>query len=310
MSTRCSGARLDLASHIPPRGSHQFTVRIEPVNHGISQCGHPYPAWEVSRRQRLRPSSTPTWRARSPRCVSSDPSFHGCAHLHRRAVRPAHHRPTAPRDRVVLRRWSAVVHDRSSGATPLLTSWMLLPRRPGRARHPADASRDRQGRRVDPTTEEEPGRILHEIRSGLLADAASPAPTPSTTARVDATPLFVMLVGELHRRWGTPPADLDPAAAPRPTARSTGSTEYGDRRRGRVRRVRAGHRPHGLVNQGWKDSFDGVNVRRRARWPQAPIALAEVQGYVYARATRRGPSSPKRSATTSAPRTGPSRPRR
>ena len=92
----------------------------------------------------------------------------------------------------------------------------------------------------------------------------------------DATPLFVMLMGELHR-WGTPLADLEPLLPHVDRA-----LEWVEVRRpgwGRLRRVRTRHR-RGLVNQGWKDSFDGITFPSGAI-PHAPIALAEVQGYVY-----------------------------
>ena len=87
-----------------------------------------------------------------------------------------------------------------------------------------------------------------------------------------------MLVGEL-RRWGIPLADLEPLLphvdraldwVRRPTATATATASSST----------SGPRRSGLVNQGWKDSFDGITLPSGAL-PHAPIALAEVQGYVY-----------------------------
>jgi glycogen debranching enzyme len=134
-----------------------------------------------------------------------------------------------------------------------------------------------QGTKIDPQTEEEPGRILHETRLGLAF------PLIRGGGRVyygtaDATPLFVMLLGELSR-WGVAPeaiADLLPHA----DRAMQWIEEYGDRDGdGFVEYQRMTEQ--GLVNQGWKDSHDGINFAD-GRMPKTPIALAEVQGYVYA----------------------------
>ena len=63
--------------------------------------------------------------------------------------------------------------------------------------------------------------------------------------------------------------------------RSAGSSSYGDRDGDGF--VEYGRQTeHGLANQGWKDSHDSIFARRRHAWPRAPIALCEVQAYVYA----------------------------
>ena len=186
-----------------------------------------------------------------------------------RIADPAHE------DRVILAAgapWFMTVFGRDS----LITSWMLLPLDARVALGTLQLLADRQGRNVEPTTEEEPGRILHEIRSGLSV-AGVPGADTVYYGTVDATPLFVMLVGEL-RRWGTPLADLEPLLPHVDRALDWVRT-HGDRDGdGFVEYERA--TPHGLVNQGWKDSFDGITHPSGAL-PHAPIALAEVQAYVY-----------------------------
>ncbi|MEW1955214.1 glycogen debranching N-terminal domain-containing protein [Terrabacter sp. NPDC080008] len=163
------------------------------------------------------------------------------------------------------------------GRDSLLTAWMLLPLDPRVARGTLEALAEHQGRVVDPRTEEEPGRILHEVRSGLTEEPGADEDTVYY-GTADATPLFVMLAGELHR-WGTSGAEL--AALRRHVDRALSWIEdYGDADGdGFVEYARASER--GLVNQGWKDSFDGITYDSGAL-AGAPLALAEVQGYAYA----------------------------
>jgi glycogen debranching enzyme len=134
-----------------------------------------------------------------------------------------------------------------------------------------------QGRRHDPTTEEQPGRILHELRFG-----------PSTARRfgharayygsVDATPLFVVAVGELLRWEG--PAAIDQELLNGVDSALAWLTGDGDPDAdGFVEYQR--HSPHGLLHQGWKDSVDGVRFAD-GRHAEPPIALAEVQAYTFA----------------------------
>ncbi len=163
------------------------------------------------------------------------------------------------------------------GRDSILTSWMLLPLDPSLALGTLRTLARMQGKRVDPLTEEEPGRILHEVRSGLESDM--PLGLRNIYyGSVDATPLFVMLLGELHR-WGLSQGALD-ELLPAADAALEWIEKYGDRDDdGFVEYQRATDR--GLINQGWKDSFDSISFKE-GRLAEPPIALCEVQGYVYA----------------------------
>jgi glycogen debranching enzyme len=128
-----------------------------------------------------------------------------------------------------------------------------------------------QGVRHDPVTEEEPGKIPHELRS---ADAASWLPAVYYGS-VDATLLFVITLAEAWR-WGMPDsevAELLPAveAALAWLGSFDGFVSY----RGSSDK---------LVNQGWKDSPDGVQYAD-GRVAPSPVALCEVQAYAYQAAT-------------------------
>ncbi len=162
------------------------------------------------------------------------------------------------------------------GRDALLTSLMTLPLDPSLALGALETLAERQGQKVVPETEEEPGRILHEVRLG--ASAALALGESAYYGTVDATPLFVVLQGELSR-WRKPDGWLS-SLLPHADRALAWIDDYGDRDGdGFVEYQR--YTDSGLANQGWKDSWDGVTFAD-GRVAQAPIALCEVQGYVYA----------------------------
>lgn len=169
--------------------------------------------------------------------------------------------------------WFMTVFGRDS----LLTGWMTLLADPTLAQGVLETLARFQGEDVNPMTEEEPGKILHEMRFAR-AGGLSLGGGDVYYGSVDATPLFVMLLGEL-RRWDL--AD-DVVAELLPHAdRALGWIEaFGDRDGdGYVEYQRQNE--HGLVNQGWKDSWDAIR-HADGELAEPPIALCEVQGYVYA----------------------------
>ncbi len=132
-----------------------------------------------------------------------------------------------------------------------------------------------QGKQDDDWREEEPGKILHEIRLGELARCEKIPHTPYY-GTVDATPLWLMLYAEYYAWTG----DRDTMERLWENAlmamswvdrelKETGYLSYNKRSK------------RGLVNQGWKDSGDCI-VDRNGKMATGPIALCEVQGYVYA----------------------------
>lgn len=163
------------------------------------------------------------------------------------------------------------------GRDSLITSMMTLDLDPKLAAGTLLTLARLQGERVDALTEEEPGKILHEMRRGLMA-GSDPRGGSAYFGSIDATPLFVVALGELHR-WGGP-SEVVAALLPHADRALAWIEDYGDRDGdGFVEYQRSTAR--GLVNQGWKDSFDGVSFAG-GTLADAPIALSEVQGYVYA----------------------------
>lgn len=163
------------------------------------------------------------------------------------------------------------------GRDSLITSWMAMMVDPDLALGTLQTLARFQGREVDPLTEEEPGRILHEMRFGEAA-GISLGGGKIYYGTIDATPLFVMVLGELQR-WGSRRGDVD-ALLPAADRALEWIDRFGDRDGdGYVEYERASDR--GLVNQGWKDSWDAIRFSD-GRLARPPIATCEAQGYVYA----------------------------
>src|SRR5437660_2320215 len=162
------------------------------------------------------------------------------------------------------------------GRDSLITSWMALLVDPDLALGVLQTLARFQGDDVDPRYDEEPGKILHEMRFGAAA-SLSLGGGQVYYGTADATPLFVMLLGEL-RRWGLAPELVD-SLLPHADRALAWVEEFGDRDGdGYVEYQRSSDR--GLANQGWKDSWDAVRFQDGSL-AKAPIALCEVQAYVY-----------------------------
>ena len=233
--------------------------------------GEPLPAEPAAPARRLE-----EWRAEGP-VVTSD--YAPLAHAVAQAVEdlgalrifdPAHP------DRPVIAAgapWFMTLFGRDS----LLASWMSLIVSPDLARGVLETLAELQGERVDPESEEQPGRILHEVRFGRSSSLALGG-GHVYYGTADATPLFVMLLGEL-RRWGLA-EDVVAHLLTHADRAIEWIERYGDADGdGYVEYERA--TPKGLLNQGWKDSWDGVPFAD-GTLAEPPIALAEVQGYTYA----------------------------
>ncbi len=134
-----------------------------------------------------------------------------------------------------------------------------------------------QAKAIDPAADAQPGKILHETRHGEMARLKE-VPFAFYYGTVDATPLFVMLAGMYYEQTGDR-ATID-AIWPSIEAALNWCDEFGDRDGdGFVEYYR--ETEAGLANQGWKDSQDSV-FHADGSDALGPIALCEVQGYVYA----------------------------
>lgn len=134
-----------------------------------------------------------------------------------------------------------------------------------------------QAQSLDPHADAEPGKILHEMRLGEMARLGE-VPFRHYYGSVDATPLFVLLAGLYYERTGD--RETINELWPSIEAALSWIDTYGDiNGDGLVEYARK--EVAGLFNQGWKDSHDSI-FHRDGRCARLPIALCEVQGYVYA----------------------------
>jgi len=133
-----------------------------------------------------------------------------------------------------------------------------------------------QGRHVSDWRDEQPGKILHELRVGELARMNKIPHTPYY-GTIDATPLFIILMSH-YVRW-TGDLDLFQELRSHIELALRWIDRYGDvASDGYVSYLSNTNK--GLINQGWKDSGDAI-VTEDGRIAHPPIALVEVQGYVY-----------------------------
>jgi glycogen debranching enzyme len=273
---RAEDGRLVAEVTLPAGGSETLVVEIHAADlHG--EVAAPGPSPPVSLRPHLddeRPVA-----AGGPTIRCSDPRF---SRLVRRSFSDLEsltlEDDEVPGDRYAAAGspWFLTLFGRDS----IWAARMALPHDLDLARGTLRVLARRQGTDVDPITEEEPGKILHEVRRGALVDRGDLPPVYYGT--VDATPLFVTLVHEAWC-WGLPDAEVQ-ALLPNVEAALAWLRDHGDPDGdGFVEYVQHGGRS--LANQGWKDSHDGIRFADGSI-ARAPLALSEVQAYAYDAAVR------------------------
>ncbi|SCK45543.1 glycogen debranching N-terminal domain-containing protein [Streptomyces sp. WMMB 322] len=163
------------------------------------------------------------------------------------------------------------------GRDSIWAARMLLPLGTGLAAGTLRTLARRQGAVSDPGTEEQPGKILHEIRRDGLDFGNGLSVPPCYYGTVDATPLWVTLLHDAWR-WGMPAEEVE-RLLPHAESALVWMDEHGDADGdGFLEYVDSTGR--GLSNQGWKDSGDSVR-HRDGRLAEPPVALCEVQAYAH-----------------------------
>ncbi|KIL52092.1 amylo-alpha-1,6-glucosidase [Jeotgalibacillus soli] len=162
------------------------------------------------------------------------------------------------------------------GRDSLIAALQLLPFNAEVAKGTLKTMAHYQGTKVDAWRDEQPGKIMHEIRYGELANT-NQIPFAPYYGSVDSTPLFLMLLVE-YVNW-TGDLELFKELQENVKRALKWIDEYGDRD-GDLFVEYHQEASKGIANQGWKDSGDSV-VHRNGDYARSPIALSEVQGYVY-----------------------------
>lgn len=259
---------------VPPLGQWETVLTVVPADDAsgrVKPFTHP-DAGGVSPRDRRRQE----WLAKIPVLHSTNRSIE-------RALRRSYDDLGALRiedpehpERIVVAAgapWFMTLFGRDS----LWAGEMALPVDPSLALGTLQTLANHQGTVVDPLTDEEPGKILHEVRLDVSTGLALGGKS-AYYGSVDATPLFVGLLGSVSR-WGFE-ADTIAALLPHADRALEWMRTYGDKDGdGFVEYQRLSER--GLINQGWKDSWDAINFAD-GTLAEPPIALCEVQAYVYA----------------------------
>jgi glycogen debranching enzyme len=168
--------------------------------------------------------------------------------------------------------WFMTLFGRDTLITSLQTLWVG----PGLARGALHLLGALQGTRIDDFRDEEPGKILHEVRSGELTRLGEMPHSPYY-GTADATPLWLILLSEYWRFTGQDAFVL--GRWDKVTAALAWIDRYGDRDGDGYVEYQT-RSQEGLGNQCWKDSWDGVQFAD-GTIPHLPIATAEIQGYVY-----------------------------
>jgi glycogen debranching enzyme len=254
---------------LPPFRRFQLQTTIVPQVEGKhSRSGRP----DFSQQLRQRREALAEWASRSSSFSSSNGIFNHMVST----CKGDFHALQIPeaKERVIAAGipWFATMFGRDS----IIAAYQSLMLNPQLAVETLRVLAMHQGKEKNDWRDEEPGKILHEYREGEMTRAGE-MPFGPYYGSVDSTPLWLILLSETFN-W-TADEQLVRDMLPHAYRALEWIDSYGDLDGdGFVEYQRRS--PKGLVNQGWKDSWDAI-MHRDGEVAKTPIALCEVQGYVY-----------------------------
>jgi len=258
---------------VPPHGEWTTCVIVQPV--AETACVVKYDHGETEAKPNMKLSLS-EWLEQAPELESD---WDALEHIYRQSMV----------DLAALRFYSDIIPDASLpaaglpwfmtlfGRDSLITSFQALPFAPELAQTTLRVLAARQGTKVDDFRDEEPGRILHEIRFGELVHFGERPHSPYFGAS-DTTPLFLILLEE-YERWS---GDTALARELEPNARAALEWIdcYGDRDGDGYVEYERRNKESGLENQCWKDSWNSI-LYANGTLATEPRATCELQGLVY-----------------------------
>jgi glycogen debranching enzyme len=262
-----TGSEMHFELHLKPKQARRFHLRMECAN-GAGSHNLSYPQARNRAFSEMKTSAETFPRIHSPNSRFNDWINRSFADVQMMTI--GNREQNYPYAGVP---WFSTVFGRDGIITAMETLWIA----PAIAQGVLQFLAETQATEVDESREAEPGKILHELRHGEMANLGE-VPFARYYGSVDATPLFVMLAGEYYERTGD--KALIKQLWPNIMAAVRWMDDYGDVD-GDGFVEYAPHGNKGLVQQGWKDSNDSV-FHSDGSLAVPPIALCEVQGYVYA----------------------------
>jgi glycogen debranching enzyme len=163
------------------------------------------------------------------------------------------------------------------GRDSMIASYQALPYASELAEATLLALAQRQGTRIDEFRDEEPGKIMHEVRFGEMT-AFEERPHSPYYGAADVTPFFLILLDETERWTGN--AELVRQLEMEARAALSWIDTYGDRNGDGYVEYNRGNKETGLDNQCWKDSWNSIAFAD-GTLSRLPRATCEIQGYVY-----------------------------
>src|SRR5579871_4462523 len=254
---------------LPPLKRFQMEVTVTPYVEGRESASHDY---DFAANLRRRRENYAQWQSTSTIFSSSHGVFDAALDT---AIGDFHALQIPDGDQCTIAAgipWFATIFGRDS----IIASYQALSLNPQLAIDTLRVLARYQGTEYNDWRDEEPGKILHELRTGEMTRSGE-MPFGPYYGSVDATPLFLILLSETYN-W-TADDELMRELLPAAYRALDWIDRYGDLDGdGFVEFLRRS--PKGLVNQGWKDSWD-ANMRSDGTVARPPLALIEVQGYVY-----------------------------